>query len=742
MVSLQNIEQAKAIYEKDPNPVNYSIYQQLVKKYNEEQKKLSDTELMRSIPPEITQQDVFAINRYVSIARQYNQGKLSETQAQEQLQQLYQEYPEAGAAIQKKAQEDWAKQEQAKGNIVLRIEKELAQQIGSESDEQWQIVSLDKSGQRYLQAYREAQNFMKEVDKGNPVEQVIGRFRFGVIHFDWDIIGDLNDYNKNPTPEKRQRLIEKIAQTYYGEKVLKSEGGVGFAKFFLQSPAGLFGTSVATGMGFGALASVAPKTATAAGLALTGYGAHETVKAVQKGEIPVWKAVGMTAVGAAGGITGFKSTIGIFKPYVFKPKSIPAKINLAIETGIEKTKLIFYKPLWKTRSWLIQRKMTPVPREQLARKSLWTGELRYGTTSKGVKETIRLFELSKTKPGVIEPTGAPRGYHATPYKFFKLSRIKPGASETPGISVSPETVPHFLGYEKIYSYPSNVPIKARMGLLPKLRWPRFSMFEFKKGIFRIPSKFKSIKSPEKYYKLTGKYILKQPKGKWAVVAPKQELGGGEMEVIIPSKTWIWRGKAKYYVDVPTKIGEFSTPIEPTPILSKGTPTGLKQVVSSIKMKIPEIVSPSIEPGQLYYSLASPSVYAPLGLTSIPSRPSKPSMISIPSAPYKPSRPSYPSKPTKLSIPSKPYRPSYPSYPSYPSFPSVPSAPSIPSIPSTPSFPSVPSIPSFPTRPVPPYYIYKTFPKQIKKKKKRPPKPVKYRERQFEIKTYNLKAVKI
>lgn len=238
---------------------------------------------------------------------------------------------------QQELHKDWKRVQEQQGNVVISLERTLATQLGSESTDSFQEVSLNKEAQNYVFAYRKAENTIKAIEKGDVVEQVLTRFRAGVLHFDFHIVESLNDYSKYPTPAKRDRLIRILADEYYGEQIKKSKGTQGFAEFFYESPAGQFGIAVGTSVALGGVGGAITKAfplvgkaaVTAVGRVGLAYTASTTIteapKALEGGYFRPF--IAQLGVGAAGGILGFKmgwkagSTIGFRARYLSSIKT-------------------------------------------------------------------------------------------------------------------------------------------------------------------------------------------------------------------------------------------------------------------------------------------------------------------------------------------------------------------------------------------------------------------------------------
>jgi len=121
MVSIENINQAKQTYNKNPTQQNYQLYSQLVDKYNistteqnrieKERYRQQEAQYIESIPSEVKSAGSFAVNEYTSIGIKLGEGKISQAQAQQQLEQLYQKYPET-QKVYKEMQQQTAKQQE------------------------------------------------------------------------------------------------------------------------------------------------------------------------------------------------------------------------------------------------------------------------------------------------------------------------------------------------------------------------------------------------------------------------------------------------------------------------------------------------------------------------------------------------------------------------------------------------------------------------------------------------------
>jgi len=309
--------------------------------------------------------------------------------------------------------------------------------------------------------------------------------------------------------------------------------------------------------------------------------------------------------------------------------------------------------------------LAPYTPKNLLRKAWWKGKEKLGLAKKLSEEQVwDLRVLSGEKkfaelpgPGKqyqvfqstrnLSKTGDVLGIHAAPSKFRYITKIGKGSSESPGLSVSAfgRGSPHFLqisGYNKLGLKSSSI------SLIPKFKAPTAPIFSFR-NVFRLP---KSIRRSS--YDVSGKYILEQPKGSYAWVAPKVELGGPELEAIVRGGSFIKRTSNYYY----TTFEKVVVPLPTYRIFGKGMPMGfVSRAVSNVPKSVKDFFSYSYQYTPSI-SLVSPSYIGSVAISnmysasSIVSKPSYPSVSSFPS-----SKPSIISSSKISSIPSYPSKPS-------------------------------------------------------------------------------------
>jgi len=152
----------------------------------------------------------------------------------------------------------------------------------------------------------------------------------------------------------------------------------------------------------------------------------------------------------------------------------------------------------------------------------------------GAGRQLSLFQKTRG----FDPSQDIVGIHASPHRFRYFTRMSKGTSETPGISVSAYGYgsPHFLKIKQPYlGYGTK-----GVSLFPKIHLPTGPLFKLKE-VFRLPKWLRG-----KDYATTSKYIRGQPKGPYAWIAPKSEMGGPEIEAIIRAGTWGRRTSSRFY----------------------------------------------------------------------------------------------------------------------------------------------------------------------------------------------------
>jgi len=197
-----------------------------------------------------------------------------------------------------------------------------------------------------------------------------------------------------------------------------------------------------------------------------------------------------------------------------------------------------YSPsnLVSTGWWKVKEKLGLVkyiPEEQYWDVNVLKGYKKFAE-QKGAGRQLELFEKSRN----LSSTGDILGVHATPSNFGRIIRIGKGSSESPGLSVSAFNYgsPHFLKVTGTsLSYET-----GGISLLPKFFKPGSPVI-YLKNVFRIP---KSLRKSG--FDKSNKFILSQPKGPYAWIAPKSEIGGPEIEAIIRGGTWGRRISNSYY----------------------------------------------------------------------------------------------------------------------------------------------------------------------------------------------------
>jgi len=241
-----------------------------------------------------------------------------------------------------------------------------------------------------------------------------------------------------------------------------------------------------------------------------------------------------------------------------------------------------------------------VPEERVWDPFVLIGKKRFAEQP-GAIQQMKIFEKTR----MITPSKDILSIHTSATKpgIGSLFRIKKGIlHETPGLSVSAygRGSPYFL---RVTGTPVSYSTSG-VSLFPKIWRPTAPVFQLK-NIFRLPSGIRG-----KGYGITGKYILKQPRGQYGFIAPKVEMGGPEIEAIIRGGTWATRTSKFYY----TTYSGVAIPLPRYAIIHGGTPygfistkipSGLKQFVSiSTSASTPSI--PLIRPGYIGSVLSKPS----------------------------------------------------------------------------------------------------------------------------------------
>ena len=269
-----------------------------------------------------------------------------------------------------------------------------------------------------------------------------------------------------------------------------------------------------------------------------------------------------------------------------------------------------------------------VPEEKVWASDVLSGKTKFAESSGPSK---MLKEFYKTKS--ISESGEILGIHAAPHRFNPITFVKKGTSESPGLSISAygKGSPHFLkvsGYNKLSFDNSGI------SLFPKLHRPTAPVFNLKE-VFRLP---KSLRGAS--YSKTSKFILKQPKGKYAWIAPKAEIGGPELEAIIRASTVGVRKSNFYY----TSFKGVTVPLPRYGLVGKGISKGFSSTVKyskpytsarnflSVSSYSGKPTIPLIRPSYIASSLSNGLNYGSLFKSSFPSSISKSfSYVSSPSS---------------------------------------------------------------------------------------------------------------
>jgi len=237
----------------------------------------------------------------------------------------------------------------------------------------------------------------------------------------------------------------------------------------------------------------------------------------------------------------------------------PIKKSLVSQGIMKDLPLSRYSPtsIMRTGFWKAKQRLGIA--EFVPEEKVWASDVLYGgkrfAEAPGQIRQLKIFEETRN----MLDTGDILGIHAASSKFgfFKYTRMFTGLSESPGLSISAfgRGSPHFLRVSGDTSRFIS-PIKG-ISLFPKIGKPIAPIFRLKE-ILRLPKPIRMTKpgdasatigKPYKggyYYYRTGDYMLKQPRGAYAWLAPKVEVGGPEIEAIITAGTWAKRIRSRYF----------------------------------------------------------------------------------------------------------------------------------------------------------------------------------------------------
>jgi len=343
----------------------------------------------------------------------------------------------------------------------------------------------------------------------------------------------------------------------------------------IGAPSGLISTTISEGIGFA-----------------TGKKSGEFKKYMDD---PV--AGGFATAGEIAGFMVAGKLVNVGKVKAFKGLKI-ARSGIISKTGWNVpgySSFMKYRPSniartiwWKGKEKLGYAKY--VPEEQVWHPDVLASKTKFAEAS-SPQDMIKDFYKTKAVSGTDDILGI----HAAPHRFNPLTYVKKGTSETPGLSVSAygKGSPHFL---KVSGYTTKA---EGISLFPQFYRPTAPVFNLR-DVFRIPKGLRGAS-----YKQTGKYILKQPKGPYAWVAPKAERGGPEIEAIIRAGT-IGARKSSYYY---TTYKGMTIPLPRYKLFGKGISSTAKTSLkySPYVSKSKDFISLSYYGGSKPISIISPSM---------------------------------------------------------------------------------------------------------------------------------------
>jgi len=440
MVSLQNIEQAQKTYNQNPTTGNYQIYQQLVDKYNQsvsEQEAIqkarrdqAEARYIKSIPTEVKEAGAFAVNEYTAIGRKFSNNEITEKEAKQQLQQLYQKYPETKQYLEQQQTEFQKRFESYDiyGKLAFFIKN--PEQIENLPDQHSkdQILSAIAEGKALIEdllgnrGLAEQLRGTGELQAKQFIENVSLYFEKG-LGLDRSnneyikIQSYLELYNKAKEKGDTKKMAEY--KEYMINIAVKSKLEQQDALYILKEPSVQFALSYA---GAKLLTRLPIGIQKVIGWGSIGSEIPSFVSAVEKGKgIEYLKSAAPTLLGGGMGVTdaSFKSHTTVYTPKQVKGPSISQKAYSIVETkfpGIKtfKTKFTSYKPVEsylgyksKIRAGYTPSRDIPISERNVYRINKGGTDIYYRPEiykGRGTKGWMSPEELARYKPGTkVEP---------------------------------------------------------------------------------------------------------------------------------------------------------------------------------------------------------------------------------------------------------------------------------------------------------------------------------------------------
>ena len=225
-----------------------------------------------------------------------------------------------------------------------------------------------------------------------------------------------------------------------------------------------------------------------------------------------------------GAVYGIAKT-GISKTFTFATTKLGKPLVLSAFSPPTALRTIYYKS---------KSTIKEVPAETKLSSSVTEAGTKYGQ----IPYNLGIQKFIKTK-GALR-TNEYTVVHASPSPISTSKSFKVGGStsESPGISTSPygEAVPQFFGLEPSFS------TKYSLSIFPKSKRPTLTTFQAKE-IVHLPEKSQSFTSSASLMKT-------QPKGQYAVIAPKMELGSAGL---VEPEAIIWKGTTGKVISTPEFI---------------------------------------------------------------------------------------------------------------------------------------------------------------------------------------------